>query len=61
VKNPLFYVTNKSGQDVSIICWSPEMATISADHNPTAAVSITRDMAKQIAEHLLSWVNDTQE
>lgn len=61
MKNPLFSVKNESGKEVSIICWSPEIATISADHNPSAAVAITKDMAKQIAEHLLSWVNDTQE
>lgn len=66
MKNPLFSVKNESGKEVSIICWSPEIATISASHNPafalpSAAVAITKNMAKQIAEHLLSWVNDTQE
>lgn len=61
MKNPLFCIANSQGRDVSIICWADDLATISADQNPTAAVAITKDMAKQIAEYLLSWVNDTQE
>lgn len=55
--NPLFRIVNSSGQDISIICWSDTLATISADHDPTIAVAMNKDMAKQIAEYLLSWVN----
>ena len=55
--NPLFIIKNPEGEEVSIVCWSPEIATISADQKPSFAVAITKDMAKQIAEYLLSWVN----
>lgn len=57
MKNPLFCITNSQGQGISVICWANDLATISADRNPTAAVAITKDMAKQLAEYLLSWVN----
>lgn len=57
MKNPVFRVENESDEEVSIVCWSPEFATISADQKPSVAVAITKDMAKQIAEYLLSWVN----
>ncbi len=57
MKNPLFVIENSNGHDVSIVCWNDTLATISADHEPTAAVAITKDMAKQIAEYLLAWVN----
>lgn len=55
--NPLFIIKNPEGEEVSIVCCSPEIATISADQKPSVAVAITKDMAKQIAEYLLSWVN----
>lgn len=55
--NPLFIIENPEGEEVSIVCWNDTLATISADHNPTVAVYLTKDMAKQIAEYLLSWVN----
>ena len=57
MKDPLFVIQNSEGREVSIICWGDDLATISADYNPTAAVAITKDMAKQIAEYLLTWVN----
>lgn len=57
MKNPLFIIENSEGYEVSVVCWTDDLATISADQNPTAAVAITKDMAKQIAEYLLSWVN----
>ena len=60
MKNPLFVVKNSEGREVSIVCWTDDLATISADLEPTAAVTINKNMAKQIAEYLLTWVNDTK-